>query len=365
MSLLTALNNLTDKRRIQSIIYPMNEVVFVSILATIANANGYRDMSLFAGMKLENLRRDYEIEWKQAPSYTGMRKILLKVDENGLEKILLTHAKEFLKLFDIEWLDIALDGKSVRGSHDNRKEEKCAHFLVAFVQEFKLIIAQRNVTEEKTNEIPIAQKVVPELLNELSDYKLRFTADPMHCQKNTILIEKGEFLLQVKGNQSRLLQACQQRASVKRDYEEGEWSFETGHGRIDERKATVFRRLCDYDKDKFPRVETVIKVERRRTKQISGKTTKETSWYISTREVSAEEATKEVRNHWGIENRSNHVLDVTFLEDQSRIRVKPKIICLIRAFALNILRMNGHKNIAQARKGYAYAFDELKELEYL
>ena len=365
MDLLTALNDLTDSRREQSIIYPMNEVVFVSILAAIANANSYRDMNLFAKMKLENLRENYEIEWKEAPSYTGMRKILLKVDENELEKVLLKHAKEFLSLFDIEWLDIALDGKSVRGSYDKGKEEKCSHFLVAFAQEFKLIIAQRSVTEEKTNEIPIAQKVIPELIRELPEYELRFTADPMHCQKNTISIKDGEFLLQVKGNQPTLLRGCHQRASVRRNYEEGEWEIEGDHGRIDERKTTVFKGLCDYDKDKFPRVETVIKVERKRTNQISGKMSKEISWYISTRELTAKEASKGVRDHWGIENRANHVLDVTFLEDQSRIRVKPKIMCLIRAFALNILRMNEYENIAQARKSFAYAFEELKDLDHI
>lgn len=365
MEILTALNDLTDPRRKQSIIYPMNEVVFVSILAAIANANNYRDMSLFCEKNLKNLKEDFGIKWKKAPSYTGMRNIIIAINENELEKILLKHAKEFLSLFNIEWLNIALDGKSVRGSYDNREGEKCRHFLVAFVEKFQLIIAQRDVTEEKTNEIPIAQRLIPELIENLSEYELMFTADPMHCQKDTISIQDGDYLLQVKDNQPTLLQACQQRASVKRSYEEGEWEIGLGHGRIDERKTTVFKGLCGYDRDKFPQVETIVKVDRRRTNKILGEMSEETSWYICTKKLDAQEAGKAVRNHWGIENRSNHVLDVTFLEDQSRIRIKPKIMCLIRAFALNILRMNGYENISQARKGFAYAFGELKNLEYI
>jgi len=91
-------------------------------------------------------------------------------------------------------------------------------------------------------------------------------------------------------------------------------------------------------------------VERKRdicdTKKKRWKSTDETAYYISTISLSAEEFCKAVRNHWGIENRNHHVRDVSMNEDKSRIRNNPGIFARLRSFALNILRVNKVKNIA-------------------
>jgi predicted transposase YbfD/YdcC len=91
-------------------------------------------------------------------------------------------------------------------------------------------------------------------------------------------------------------------------------------------------------------------VERKRdisdTKKKQWKNTDETVYYISTIILSAEEFCKAVRNHWGIENRNHHVRDVSMNEDKSRIRNNPGIFAILKSFALNILRVNKVKNIA-------------------
>ncbi len=94
----------------------------------------------------------------------------------------------------------------------------------------------------------------------------------------------------------------------------------------------------------------IIKAERRRqisdTKKKQWKNSDETAYYISTIFLSAEEFCKAVGNHWGIENRNHHVRDVSMDEDKSRIRNNPGIFARLRSFALNILRLNKVKNIA-------------------
>jgi predicted transposase YbfD/YdcC len=288
--------------------------------------------------------------------------LIVKIKE--LEKVMREHVKEFIKFFKESELDVAFDGKSIRGSYDRYKELDARHLLICFIQQFGLIIAQRDVTEDKTNEIPVAQNVIPEMIEEFKEYELQFSADAMHCQEDTISIDGGDFVLQVKDNQSKLLQACQQRASVDSDYEVGRWESNKGHGRLEKRRTSVYKNLCKYDKEKFTNVATVVRTERTRIESLTGEVGKETSWHVSTRELGVKEAGKAVRGHWGIENRVNNVLDNTFLEDRSRIRIKPEIFCLLRAIALNILRMNEVDNIAQKRKELSYSEKDMLELQY-
>lgn len=74
----------------------------------------------------------------------------------------------------------------------------------------------------------------------------------------------------------------------------------------------------------------------------------ETSFYVCSAPVSAKKAASAIRSHWGIENQNHYVRDVSMLEDASRIRINPGIFARARSFALNILRANGEKNIADA-----------------
>lgn len=90
------------------------------------------------------------------------------------------------------------------------------------------------------------------------------------------------------------------------------------------------------------------------------KTSNEISFYLSSRPIGAEQAAAAVRGHWGIENRSHYVRDVTLCEDASRIRKNPGVFARIRSFAYNILRINQTDSIAQER--YAAALGGLEFL---
>ena len=75
--------------------------------------------------------------------------------------------------------------------------------------------------------------------------------------------------------------------------------------------------------------------------------TEDVSFYACQIALSAKALGEAVRSHWGIENRSHYVRDVTFGEDRSRTRITPTHFARFRSFAINILRANGVKNVAQ------------------
>jgi len=84
------------------------------------------------------------------------------------------------------------------------------------------------------------------------------------------------------------------------------------------------------------------------TRKKNWRTTRETAYYLCTREIEAKEAKQVVRNHWGVENRIYHVRDTRMGEDASRIRNNPSIFGLLRSFALNLMRFNNVENISLA-----------------
>ena len=110
----------------------------------------------------------------------------------------------------------------------------------------------------------------------------------------------------------------------------------------------------------------IIKVKRstliRRAKDGMWDRREETSFYVCSAPVSAKKAASAIRSHWSIENQNHYVRDVSMLEDASRIRTNPGIFARARSFALNILRANGEKNIADAL--WRNALDPKRPLAY-
>ncbi len=160
----------------------------------------------------------------------------------------------------------------------------------------------------------------------------------------------NEAVVQVKGNQKTLLNDCQTIAETTIPDEVYQEPMTKTRNRIESRKVEVFIDPILTHAEKWNLVKVVVKVERFRqvfdTKTKSWKNSDETSFYISTIGLSAQEFCQAIRNHWGIENRNHHVRDVTMGEDKSRIRTNPHIFAKLRSFALNILRKNQVENVS-------------------
>lgn len=165
----------------------------------------------------------------------------------------------------------------------------------------------------------------------------------------------NEAIIQVKGNQQKLLKSCQQIADKSKQPKDKFTSNGKGRNRIETRKVQTFSSLKylpkQIKKEWGKYLKMIIKVERKRkvfnTTENKWIQSCEISYYISTINLTAKESAKAVRQHWGIENRNHYVRDVAMNEDKSRIRVNADRFVRLRSFALNILRINKVENISQ------------------
>jgi predicted transposase YbfD/YdcC len=126
---------------------------------------------------------------------------------------------------------------------------------------------------------------------------------------------------------------------------------EKGHGRLDIRKIWTSTEINEYVT--FPYCRQVACIERQSENLNSGKIRRETTYLITSlthNDASPARLLALNRGHWGIENRSFYVRDVTFDEDRSQIRAHsgPRLMATLRNFAISFLRLVGHANIAKA-----------------
>jgi predicted transposase YbfD/YdcC len=105
----------------------------------------------------------------------------------------------------------------------------------------------------------------------------------------------------------------------------------------------------------FPHCGQVVCIQRYREELKSGKIHTETIYGItslSKNEADGDRILALARGHWGIENKSHYVRDVTFDEDRSKVRTKsgPRIMATLRNLAISMLRLIGYSNIAKATR---------------
>ena len=344
--LLKLLFKIKEFRNKKGIRYEFAYVIYFAILATLSDADSYRKISTFMEERFDKLKEIYALSWSKPPSYSAIRNIIIALPVKDLENVFREFANILSNIQPDEIPNYSLDGKVLRGSFDNFKGKSAIQFLSIFCSNNNLIMAHEEVNC-KTNEIPIAQKIIPELGIENSI----FTSDAMNCQTKTIEAVKAsgnDFIVQVKNNQKFLLNNLKQIVNSEKNISKNKEPISKGRNRIETRIAKIYSAKNIQD-DKWSEIKIIIEIERKKqifdTKKRIWENKGETAYYISTREITAKEANLYVRNHWGIENRNHHVKDVTMNEDKSRIRIKPQNMAVFKSFTLNIMRFNGVKNI--------------------
>lgn len=362
-----SLNGIKDFRRKQGRMYELDTILQLSVLAILSNANSYRKVAIFIKERFEELKKSMNIHWENAPSYSAIRYSIIGVSSESLEACFRGDAENRLNSMNVaqEQIELSIDGKVIKGSFDNFKDQKAIQVLSVFCHNFGLILAHEEV-EEKTNEIPVTQYLVPKLPFQ----NCIFTCDAMNCQTKTISAITGtnnDFIVQVKSNQKLLLNDCILASSNSTPLDTFTEEIEKGHGRITRRTATVFNATGSIE-PRWEGIDCIIEVHRDRkvfnTKEKKYQDTSEVSYYISTTLKSAEKLNSIIRGHWGIENANHYVKDVTFGEDNSRIRVNPQNMVKLRSFALNILRHNGVTNIAASLYQNSLNFSKMMKLGF-
>lgn len=177
--LITIFSEIPDHRRTQGLRYELSHILFFSVLAILCGANSYRDIETFIAVHFKKLKKKFNLRWKRPPSYSTIREVLQGTDSTELEKAFRKYSEKIAKLDSKKYLFVNFDGKTLRGSFDHFNDQEAIQVFSAFLTDQKIILAHENIEGRKTNEIPIAQK----LIKELNLQNFVFTADAMHCQK--------------------------------------------------------------------------------------------------------------------------------------------------------------------------------------
>jgi hypothetical protein len=178
-ALLDLLKQVPDPRRAEGQLYKLPYVLLFSILAVVTGANSYRGIVTFIQAHRSRLNHTFGLRWKRAPGHTTIRFILQGLDPAAVESVFRRHAAGLPRCGDASpSRTVALDGKTLRRSFDHFADRKAAQLLHAFDTGSDLVLAHLEINE-KSNEIPAAQRLLSEL--DLAHHII--TLDALHCQK--------------------------------------------------------------------------------------------------------------------------------------------------------------------------------------
>lgn len=326
---------LEDPRSSRNRLYKMDEILLAALCGAICGAEGWQDVEDCGKAKLDFLRQYLPFK-NGVPSDDTFRRFFRALDPASFQELF---SKWVETLRQDNWEEvIAIDGKSSRHSFDG--ETKMLHMVSAYATESRLVLAQEKVSE-KSNEIT----AIPALLKRLDLRGSTVTIDAMGCQHaiaELILQRHGQYIFSLKGNQGSLHDDIKaylaDPASIKNCKTHKD--FDKGHGRIESRVCTVETNI-DWLIQRHPNWSTIGSIARiDSTREIKGKSSHETRYYIASRAETPDKMLKKVRSHWAIENNLHWTLDMSFGEDQSRIRKQnaPQIMAIIRHMALNMLQ---------------------------
>jgi len=332
-------SDLTDPRVVGRTDHKLIDIISISICAIICGANNWPEIEAYGKAKYDWLKDFLEIK-NGIPTQHTFRRFFIAVSNEELEKCFLSWVKS---TFDISKSKIIpIDGKTLRRSHDRASGKGAIHMVNAWCVENGISLGQVK-TSEKSNEIT----AIPKLIKSLDINGCVVTIDAMGTQTKiaeTIVDKGADYVLALKGNQGNL---NDQVTLFFEDAKENDFkdipfdshtTIDPDHGRIETRKYTVVSEIGWLQgQENWKGLETIIMVESER--DVKDKISKETRYYISSIQDSAEELGKAVRFHWGVENSLHWKLDIGFREDECRKRKgrASENFAIMRQIALNML----------------------------
>lgn len=353
---------LPDNRRGAGKRHKLIDILTIAICGIICGADDWSGIEEYGQAKEEWLQQFLELP-HGIPSHDTFGRVFSWLDPEAFEQSFLNWVQAVMKI--TEGQVIAIDGKTLRRSHDHANGKEAIHMVSAWAEENRLVLGQVKV-DEKSNEIT----AIPELLRVLEIKGCIVTTDAMGCQQEIaeIVVEKGgDYVLALKENQGQLYEDVTElfNGAQEVNYFDVEHTYakttNKNHGRIEIRECWA---VTDPDFTHYLRglknwkgLRTLVKVSSQR--QISTGTSMENRYFISSSKLPAKQLLKAVRGHWGIENGLHWVLDIAFREDESRVRkdYAPENLAILRHIALNLLKQDTSKKIGIKNKRLAAAWN--------
>ena len=351
--------DLPDPRQRGKVIYPLDEVLLLCLLAVLGGAETFVDIALFGEKKIRLLRRFRPFR-NGTPSHDHLGDIFATLD-----------AEQFQRCF-VAWVAaltgapadvIAIDGKTLRRSYQKKGAKAPIHMVSAFAARQRLVLGQVKVAE-KSNEIV----AIPALLAMMTIEGAIVTIDAMGCQReiaDQILHQKADYVLALKGNQGTLREdvevfAAEQKATGFKDTKVSRHETVDGdHGRIETRTYTAIHDVAWLqERHDWPGLKGVVMVES--TREIGDKIERETRFYITSLVWLASQLGPVIRSHWAVENSLHWVMDMVFRDDECRVRTDhaPANFTTLKHIALNLIRKAPGKDSFRLKRKVAAWDDE-------
>jgi len=356
---------LTDPRR-RKVTYPLINVVTIALCAVLCGADDFVSIAGWGRLKKAWLSKFLDLS-SGVPSHDRFNAILGALKPAEFEQCLLSWITALHQISGGQL--VAIDGKTLRRSFDAASSKSAIHMVSAWATAHHISLGQV-VTDEKSNEIT----AIPKLLEILELSGALVTIDAMGCQTEIAqkIVELGaDYVLAVKRNQPTLHEGIAEffDEQLEQDFAEVKVSRhhtrEKGHGRQEERHYAVCPLPEDLpDAERWPKLKA-IGVAISDTLR-GGKNSCHVRYYILSRRMSARSFAAAVRGHWGIENCLHWQLDVSFQEDQCRVRKghADANLSLLRRAALSLLKNNHSRKLGVKNKRLSAGWDEdyLREL---
>lgn len=353
IALLRHFVRLDDPRQSAKILYPLEEIVLLVVSATIADCDDNVVICEWGRHHLDFLRQFLPYR-EGIPSHDTLGDVLNAIDPDLFEHCFMDWIAE---LRDDDPDIVAIDGKTSRRTHHRGKDRKPLHLVSAWASRQCLVLGQQ-ATEEKSNEIT----AIPLLLDRLMLKGSIVTIDAMGCQveiAEKIIERQADYCLALKENRPGL------HAEVERYFADPEApglttskaTVEKDHGRLEIRRASVCSDIDWLFSDrrhpgelKFPGLAMIGMVESETTR--NGQVCHERRYYLCSRPMTAAGLGAVVRAHWGVENRLHWRLDVTFDEDQCRMRSGdgPQNMAVFRHIAMNLMSTTKTRSSLKVRR---------------
>jgi predicted transposase YbfD/YdcC len=319
------------------------DIITIAICGTICGADSWVDIELFGRCKEAWFRTFLELP-NGIPSHDTFGDVFARLDPEQFQRCFIEWVQALARVSQGEV--VAIDGKTVRRSHDRTLGKQAIHMVNVWASANGLALGQTKV-DEKSNEIT----AIPKLLRLLELAGCLVTIDAMGCQKEIarqIVEAQADYLLAVKKNQGQLYQDVLDlfQGAQEFDFQSVPYDYtrtvNKNHGRLETRQCWVITDpdCLDYlqNRQQWAKLNAVVKVTAQR--EMATETTVQDRYYISSLVGGAKTLLEATRRHWSIENSLHWSLDVTFREDHSRVRKDhgPQNLAVLRQIALNLLK---------------------------
>jgi predicted transposase YbfD/YdcC len=357
---------LTDPRVDRSKAQLLGDIITIALCGVICGADDWVAIETFGRTKIDWLRTFLALPGG-IPSHDTFGRVFRRLDPEEFRRCFLTWVQSVLGAVGEQV--VAIDGKTLRRSHDRRNGKEALHLVSAWAAASGLVVGQV-ATDTKSNEIT----AIPALLRLLALEGAIVTIDAMGCQTaiaTQVVDQHAEYVLALKDNHPTLHERVR---AIFADADRAAGTplplgdlvaattTDKGHGRIEHRRCRAIgdpASLAYIDpRHAWPNLRSVVCIES--TRRIGDTVSTEARHYLSSLPPDAARLARTIRSHWGIENRLHWALDVVFREDDCRVHADhaPQNFAVIRHFALNLLRQEHSQRTGLATKRLRAALDD-------